>query len=113
MLSEDKFMQSLSRTAKMHVDIKETEIAIVDSISPLRINVEGLILTSKNLYINEDLLPYDEVVEASTTTSHEHHHSITTIHHKGRLHVGDKVIVREMKNNKYYVACKVGRVNNE
>ena len=24
--------------------------------------------------------------------------------------VGDKVIVREMKNNKYYVACKVGRV---
>ena len=113
MLSEDKFMKSLSRTAKMHVDIKETEIAIVDSISPLRINVEGLILTSRNLYINEDLLPYDEVVEASTTTSHEHHHSITTIHHKGRLKVGDKVIVREMKNNKYYVACKVGSVNNE
>ena len=66
LLSEDKFMKSLSRTAQIHVDIKETEIAIVDSISPLRINVEGLILTTKNLYINEDLLPYDEIVEAST-----------------------------------------------
>ena len=110
MLSEDKFMKSLSRTAQIHVDIKETEIAIVDSISPLRINVEGLILTARNLYVNEDLLPYDEVVEASTTTNDDHHHSITTIHHKGRLKVGDKVIVREMKNNKYYVACKVGRV---
>ena len=110
MLAEDKFMKSLSRTAKINIDIKETEIAIVDSISPLRINVDGLILTSRNLYVNEDLLPYDEVVEASTTTSHEHHHSITTIHHKGRLKVGDHVIVREMKNNKYYVACKVGRV---
>lgn len=113
MLAEDKLMKSLHRTAKMSVDIKETEIAIVDSISPLRINVEGLILTTKNLYINEDLLPYDEVIEAYTTTNDDHHHSITTIHHKGRLHVGDKVIVREMKNNKYYVACKVGWVNNE
>ena len=113
MLAEDKFMKSLNRTAKMNIDIKETEIAIVDSISPLRINVEGLILTTRNLYVNEDLLPYDEVVEASTTTNHEHSHSITTIHHKGRLQVGDKVIVREMKNNKYYVACKVGGLNNE
>ena len=113
MLAEDKFMKALNRTSKINVNIKETEIAIVDSISPLRINIDGLILTTRNLYVNEDLLPYDEIIEASTTTNDDHHHSITTIHHKGRLRVGDKVVVREMKNNKYYVACKVGVVNNE
>ena len=42
-----------------NIDIKETKIGIVQSISPLQICIGELVLYKENLYINEDLLEYE------------------------------------------------------
>lgn len=109
MLLEDELGQALRKSAIKAVNIKESEIGIVTSINPLQINVGGLILTMKNLYINYDLLEHTENFKTLTGTIGDSTTNISngSILFETKLKQGDKVIARELKNNKYYIACKV------
>lgn len=109
MLIEDNFRRALRNTAQNAVDIKENEKGIIVSVNPLQINVGGLILTKKNLYINYELLEHNVSFKMLTGTIGDSTTTITngSIFFSDKLEAGDTVIVREMQNNKYYVACKI------
>ena len=49
-----------------NIDIKETKIGIVQSVSPLQICIGGLVLYKENLYINEDVLEHERQITIPT-----------------------------------------------
>ena len=85
------------------IDIKETKIGIVQSISPLQICIGELVLYKENLYINEDLLEYERPFTIPTQSAFANKKII--FHCK--LNVGDMVALRKLPFEKYYLENKV------
>ena len=85
------------------IDIKETKIGIVQSISPLQICIGELVLYKENLYINEDLLEYERPFTIPTQSGFSNKKII--FHCK--LKVGDMVALRKLPFEKYYLENKV------
>ena len=103
-----------------NIDIKETKIGIVQSVSPLQICIGELVLYKENLYINEDLLEYsrkftipEQTATGKTIETEPERKIITagfdykTIIFHCKLHVGDMVALRKLPFEKYYVENKV------
>ena len=107
MLAEERFYDALYNQSKNSITLKETEIGFIVSVNPLQVKVKGLTLIGKNIYINPDLLEYDEVVSCTTTVNNEHSHSVQNIHHYCKLKKDDMVAITEMDNGKYYISSKV------
>ena len=85
------------------IDIKETKIGTVQSVSPLQICIGELVLYKDNLYINEDLLEYERPFTIPTQSGFTNKKII--FHCK--LHVGDMVALRKLPFEKYYLENKV------
>ena len=86
-----------------NIDIKETKIGIVQSVSPLQICIGELVLYKDNLYINEDLLEYERPFTIPTQSGFSNKKII--FHCK--LKVGDMVALRKLPFEKYYLETKV------
>ena len=86
-----------------NIDIKETKIGIVQSVSPLQICIGELVLYKDNLYINEDLLEYERPFTIPTESGFTNKKII--FHCK--LNVGDMVTLRKLPFEKYYLENKV------
>ena len=86
-----------------NIDIKETKIGIVQSVSPLQICIGELVLYKENLYINEDLLEYERPFTIPTQSSF----SNKKIVFHCKLKVGDMVALRKLPFEKYYLENKV------
>ena len=84
------------------IDIKETKIGIVQSVSPLQICIGELVLYKDNLYINEDLLEYER-----SFTIPDSGFSNKEIIFYCKLNVGDMVALRKLPFEKYYLENKV------
>ena len=106
---DEKFLDVLQAASQDAVDIKNHQIGIVESINPLRILVNRLPLTENFLIINEDLLEHTEYFETLTGTIGDRTTTISdgSISFKSKLNVGDRVMMRDMGNNKFYVSNKV------
>ena len=109
MLIEDMFMESFRNSAIDSVDIKETAIGVVESVNPIKIIVDGLILEYSDLYINYDLLEHTETFKTLTGTVGDRTTTISngSIIFNSKLSVGDKVVLRETTDGRYYVSGKV------
>ncbi|WP_058229667.1 DUF2577 family protein [Clostridium butyricum] len=109
MLIEDIFMESFRNSAMESVDIKETAIGVVESVNPIQIKVDGLILYYSDLYINCDLLEHTETFKTLTGTVGDRTTTISngSIIFNSKLSVGDKVALRETTDDRYYVSGKV------
>ena len=109
MLAEEKLKAALDSNSRKAIDIKEHEIGIIESLEPFQINVGGLILTDKNLIINYDLLEHTEYFKSLTGTIGDKSETISngSILFENKLNKDDKVIVRPISKNKYYVSSKV------
>ena len=109
MLIEDMFMESFRSSAMESVDIKETAIGVVESVNPIKIIVDGLILEYSDLYINYDLLEHTETFKTLTGTVGDRTTTISngSIIFNSKLSVGDKVVLRETTDGRYYVSGKV------
>ena len=86
-----------------NIDIKETKIGMVQSVSPLQICIGELVLYKENLYINEDLLEYERPFTIPTQSGFSNKKII--FHCK--LKVGDMVALRKLPFEKYYLENKV------
>lgn len=85
-----------------NIDIKETKIGIVQSVSPLQVCIGELVLYKDNLYINEDLLEYERPFSIPDTGF-----SNKKIIFHCKLNVGDMVALRKLPFEKYYLENKV------
>ncbi|MBY6977142.1 DUF2577 domain-containing protein [Clostridium botulinum] len=86
--SFDEFWNSIDLQQKNNTIDEPFEIGKVTSIDPLVVELEGLPLYKKNLYINPHLLAWDEEVNITTSMNDKHSHTITTIHHRSKLKLG-------------------------
>ena len=109
MLIEDMFMESFRSSAMESVDIKETAIGVVESINPIQIKVDGLILDYSDIHVNYDLLEHTETFKTLTGTVGDRTTTISngSIILNSKLSVGDKVVLRETTDGRYYVSGKV------
>ena len=112
---EEKFLSALQTVSRESIDIKEHQIGIVESVNPLRILVNKLTLTENFLIINADLLEHTEYFSKLNGTIGDNTTTISdgSISFKSKLNIGDKVIMRDIGNNKFYVSNKivVGDIN--
>ena len=100
-----------------NIDIKETKIGIVQSVSPLQICIGELVLYKENLYINEDLLEYERPFTIPTQSANGSTTAPASIIDCGfsnkkiifhcKLKVGDMVALRKLPFEKYYLENKV------
>ena len=96
-------MYKIFQQNNSNIDIKETKIGIVQSVSPLQICIGELVLYKENLYINEDLLEYERPFTIPTQSSF----SSKKIVFHCKLKVGDMVALRKLPFEKYYLENKV------
>ena len=98
-------MYKIFQQNNSNIDIKETKIGIVQSVSPLQVCIGELVLYKDNLYINEDLLEYERPFTIPTQSSF----SNKKIVFHCKLKVGDMVALRKLPFEKYYLENKVIR----
>ncbi|MBC2402681.1 DUF2577 family protein [Clostridium saccharobutylicum] len=101
--------QHIEKASNEYIDIKEDEIGTIISINPLQISVGGLPLTKDNIYINPTLLEHTMGFATLTGTIGDSQTTISngSILFKSVLKEKDLVVLRELKNGKYLVRCKV------
>ena len=87
------------------IDIKETKIGTVQSVSPLQICIGELVLYKENLYISENVLEHERQITIPTESGFTNKKII--IH--SNLHVGDMVALRKLPFERYYLENKVIR----
>ena len=106
---EEKLKSALENVSRGAVDIKRHQIGIVESVNPLRILVGELSLTEKFLVINIDLLEHIENFKTLSGTIGDHTTAISngSILFENKLNIGDRVMLRDLGNNKFYVSSKV------
>ena len=109
MLIEDMLNEALENKAKGSIDIKETIIGTIETINPITIRADGMLLYYDDLYIDYSLLEHTEIFKTLTGTIGD---STTTIINgsilfNSKLTIGDKVVMRETNDGRYYVSGKV------
>ena len=109
MLAEERLSNALQEHARWSVDVMETGIAKIVSVSPLQINKDGLVLTGSMVYINPDLLDHEVKFNKLTGTVGDHTTTISngSIYIKSQLNIGDLVAIRKMNNGKYYISSRI------
>ena len=86
-----------------NIDIKETKIGIVQSVSPLQICIGELVLYKENLFISENVLEHERQITIPTESGFTNKKIIID----STLHVGDMVALRKLPFEKYYLENKV------
>lgn len=102
---EERILRRIESTSIDAVNIKEITFGRVVTLSPLTINEGGLILTQRNLIVNEDLLSHKKTISYK-----EGNDTITrTMTVKSCLSIGDEIALREIDDKTKLVLCKVVR----
>lgn len=109
MLLEDMLSEAIGNTALDIINIKETSIGKIESVSPLSVRVDGLLLNYDDLYVNSELLNHTKYFEKLTGINGDNTTTLTngSITFKSSLDVGDKVAIREINDGRYYIMSKV------
>lgn len=106
---EEVMLQNIEKASNDYVNIKDLSYGIVESLNPLVINDEGLLLYKEDILINEDLLPHNEIYSSfkADINGETKTYSNVSIKTTSKIKKGDMVALKEVNDSLKIVLCKV------